>query len=89
MRSLLTVVISMGVLILVGVGVLVFGIVTKMDGDTTPTELPALVLPAGSKVEHMTGDSKSIILYVTNKDGDKLYYVHPKKGVRGVMPVQK
>lgn len=87
MRSLLAVVITMGVLIFVGIGVLVWGIATKMDSGAISAR-PALTLPAGSKVTHMTGDRKSLALYVTGKDGDKIYFIDPAKGLRAVMPVE-
>ena len=86
MRGLKTLVATMTVLLALGMGLLVYGLVTKTSTKITAkqpvTAAPSeLQLPNLSHVEHISAWKDGIALYVATPDGDYIYFVDPTSGV--------
>lgn len=87
MKKVLALIIVMTTMIVVGLCLLTYGLVTQLNGGKTVREAPALALPADATVRHMTGDGDALAVYISADGGDKIYFVSRKKGLHTVMPV--
>ncbi len=79
MRGLVILVSTMSLLIVVGLGLVAYGVATKL-GSEKLSESPALILPQGSNVTDMTSYKGNIALLVTEKGEKQIYVVNPKTG---------
>ena len=81
MRGLKTLVATMTVLLALGMGLLVYGLVTKTSSKTAASVSSELQLPNLSHVEHISAWKDGVALYVATPDGDYIYFVDPSSGV--------
>jgi hypothetical protein len=89
MKALKALVIGMGVMIIAGLGLVVFGLYRTNHAPSgsapTPTaksgyfstELP---VPAGTKLDQMTAAGDRVILHITDGDTDRILILDPQSG---------
>jgi hypothetical protein len=71
----------MGVMIVVGVGVLIWGIATRLDLSKTPAVEGRVALPAGATVLDMTSSGDRLVLRVALPDrSERLIIVDLARG---------
>lgn len=79
MRGLVALVTLMSVLIVAGLALFAYGMATKLAPDTVK-EHPALVLPAGSRIEEIAGYKNGLAFHVVEKGEHHIYLVSPSTG---------
>lgn len=79
MRGLVVLVSVMSLLIVVCMGFVIYGLTTKL-GSEKMADIPALVLPEGSKVTDMTDYKGNLALTVVQGKTQSIYVVNPKTG---------
>jgi hypothetical protein len=82
-RLMLAVVIFLGVLIVIALGVMVVGLVSKFSQPRpshNAADTAALALPQGAKIVEMQTLSNRLILHVRTADGDEVDIVDTEDG---------
>ncbi len=94
MRGLKALVIVMGIMIIAGIALLVYGLTRTSERLATrpalSTELSPLPLPPRSKIEHMTEYRGDLALHISTPEGQFIYFYDPKKqAITGKLPLKQ
>jgi hypothetical protein len=78
MRKLIALVTVMTALIFAGVGLLVWGLATKIHAPAAA--MSDIVLPAQGRITAIAGYKDGLALHVSARDGEYIYLYDPQKG---------
>lgn len=78
MKRLVVLVTVMTFLLFAGLVVLIYGLATKLHHKDKATA--DIVLPAGSQIQHVSNGDDSVVLHVTEKGAQYLYFYDPITG---------
>jgi len=89
MRGLIILVSIMSILIVIGIGFVIYGFIRDTPHVSYNAESPSIILPKNSIIKEMTAINDLLAIHVKSKNKDIIYFIDPKRGkIKSKIPIE-